>query len=74
MSEGENLDYNYLKEKYLLKNNDNLEAELLEENNDCELYDKIVIDQKDYYENKEGGKYSIQMQTRLEYIKIVVLF
>ena len=57
ISEGENLDYNYLKEKYLLKNNDNLEAELLEENNDCELYDKIVIDQKDYfYENKEGGK------------------
>ena len=57
ISEGENLDYNFLKEKYLLKNDDNVKDELLEENNDCDLLDKIIIDNEDYfYENKEDGK------------------
>ena len=57
ISEGESLDYNYLKEKYLLKKDDSLKDELLEENNDHDLLDKIVINEEDYfYENKEDGK------------------
>lgn len=57
IAEGESLDYNYLKEKYLLKKDDSLKDELLEENNDHDLLDKIVINKEDYfYENKEDGK------------------
>lgn len=57
ISEGESLDYNYLKEKYLLKKDDSLKDELLEENNEHDLLDKIVINEEDYfYENKEDGK------------------
>ena len=57
ISEGETLDYNYLKEKYLLKKDDSLKDELLEENNEHDLLDKIVINEEDYfYENKEDGK------------------
>ena len=58
IAEGENLEYDYLKEKYVLKNEDSLEGIMLEEEEDnLELFDKVVIDDISYfYENKEGGK------------------
>jgi len=58
IAEGENLEYNYLKEKYVLKNEDSLEGIMLEEEEDSlELFDKVVINDISYfYENKEGGK------------------
>lgn len=58
IADGENLEYNYLKEKYILKNEDSLEGIMLEEEDDnLELFDKVVIDDISYfYENKEGGK------------------
>ena len=58
IADGENLEYNYLKEKYILKNEDSLEGIMLEEEEDnLELFDKVVIDDISYfYENKEGGK------------------
>ena len=58
IADGENLEYNYLKEKYILKNEDSLEGIMLEEEEDSlELFDKVVINDISYfYENKEGGK------------------
>jgi hypothetical protein len=58
IAEGESLDYNYLKEKYVLKGQDDLDNIMLEEeDNSLDLFDKVVIDEKSYfYENKEGGK------------------
>lgn len=58
IAEGESLDYNYLKEKYVLKDNNDLDNIILEEeDNSLDLFDKVMIDDKSYfYENKEGGK------------------
>jgi len=58
IAEGESLDYNYLKEKYVLKGQDDLDNIMLEEeDNSLDLFDKVVIEEKSYfYENKEGGK------------------
>lgn len=58
IAEGEDLEYDYLREKYILKNQDSKNNIMLEEEEDSiELFDKVVINDISYfYENKEGGK------------------
>ena len=57
IAEGENLEYEYLKDKYVLNSNESLGKIMLEEEDDnIELFDKVMIDDISYfYENKEGG-------------------
>lgn len=57
ISEGENIDVNYLKNKYL-KSKELNKTERIETEEDIEeLLDKVIIDNNTYYyENKENGK------------------
>ena len=55
IAKNENLDYNKLKKKYLLKNSDN-EKICSDSENESELLNKIILNDIDYYyENKNDG-------------------
>ena len=63
ISENENLDYNYLINKYT-KIDEPKNSELIEDTEEEEVLDKIILDGIEYYyENKEDGRIFLNDET-----------